>query len=130
MRPAKVLYIEDNDQNFYLVEYILKAKGYSVVRARDGREGLEMAEKGRPDLILLDIQLPIMDGHTSPGSCAACPRRNARPSSPYLLCHARGPEKAWPRVCDGYIENRVKRALRDQIGTWIEPYTGQGALTG
>ena len=65
MRPTKILYIEDNDQNFYLVDFILKAKGYSVIRAVDGREGLEMAETVRPDMILMDIQLPVMDGYAT-----------------------------------------------------------------
>lgn len=98
MRPAKVLYIEDNDQNFYLVEYILKAKGYSVVRARDGREGLEMADKGRPDLILLDIQLPIMDGHTIARELRRLPQTERTPIialTSYAMPGDR--EKAWPR---------------------------------
>lgn len=124
MRPAKVLYIEDNDQNFYLVEYILKAKGYSVVRARDGREGLEMAEKERPDLILLDIQLPIMDGHTIARELRRLPQTERTPIialTSYAMPGDR--EKALASGCDGYIEKPIKPStFADQIGTWIEPY--------
>jgi CheY-like chemotaxis protein len=60
---AKILYIEDNEQNFYLVAFLLKAKGYEVLQARNGEEGIEAACRCRPELILLDIQLPDMDGY-------------------------------------------------------------------
>jgi CheY-like chemotaxis protein len=59
----KVLVIEDNEQNLYLVKFILEKHGYEVCEARDGREGIEMAVTVKPDLILLDIQLPVMDGY-------------------------------------------------------------------
>ena len=57
MEP-KILVIEDNEQNLYLVTYILEARGYGVVQARDGRQGIELAGQIDPTLILLDIQLP------------------------------------------------------------------------
>ena len=60
---AKVLDIEDNTQNFYLVNFILTAAGYEVLWAKDGPEGVEKAALGWADLILLDIQLPGMDGY-------------------------------------------------------------------
>lgn len=58
-----VLVIEDNEQNLYLVTFILEKNGYRVVPARDGREGIDLACEVRPALILLDIQLPVMDGY-------------------------------------------------------------------
>lgn len=61
---AKILYIEDNEQSLYLVTYLLTSSGYEVLQARDGREGIATAARSRPDLILLDIQLPSMDGYT------------------------------------------------------------------
>jgi len=60
----KILVIEDNEQNLYLLTFILENKGYEVVQARDGREGIELAGRVKPALILLDIQLPVMDGYT------------------------------------------------------------------
>ncbi len=62
MKP-KILVIEDNEQNIYLVTFILENHGYEVVQARDGRRGIELAKQAQPDLILLDIQLPVMDGY-------------------------------------------------------------------
>jgi two-component system cell cycle response regulator DivK len=62
MKP-KVLVIEDNEQNRYLVTFILEQHGYQVIQARHGREGVELARRVEPALILLDIQLPGMDGY-------------------------------------------------------------------
>lgn len=58
----KVLVVEDNDQNMYLMQYMLETAGYAVICARTGREGLALASGERPDLILMDIQLADMDG--------------------------------------------------------------------
>jgi len=60
---AKLLYIEDNEQNFYLVNFILTGRGHEVVWVRDGQSGIDEAFNGQFDLILLDIQLPVMDGY-------------------------------------------------------------------
>lgn len=60
---ANILIIEDNEQNIYLVTFILEKNGYRVMQARDGREGIALARRSKPDLILLDIQLPFMDGY-------------------------------------------------------------------
>jgi two-component system cell cycle response regulator DivK len=60
---TKILVIEDNEQNMYLVNFILEKHGYLVIQARNGEEGVSQARQGKPDLILLDIQLPVMDGY-------------------------------------------------------------------
>ena len=59
----RILIIEDNEQNLYLVSYLLQKHGCEIVSARDGRAGIELASQVTPHLILLDIQLPDMDGH-------------------------------------------------------------------
>ena len=59
----KILVIEDNQQNLYLMKYLLEDCGYEVFEAMDGKEGIEMAASISPDLILLDIQLPTMGFH-------------------------------------------------------------------
>lgn len=59
----KILVIEDNEQNRYLITFILEKAGHEVVQARDGREGIDLAGRVAPALILLDIQLPEMDGY-------------------------------------------------------------------
>jgi two-component system, cell cycle response regulator DivK len=58
-----ILIIEDNGQTLYLLTFILKKHGYDVVQARDGRAGVEKATQVVPALILLDIQLPVLDGY-------------------------------------------------------------------
>ena len=59
---AKVLYVEDNDDNIYLLSRRLKRKGYDVVVARDGQSAIDMAVAEKPDLILMDLNIPIVDG--------------------------------------------------------------------
>jgi two-component system cell cycle response regulator len=60
--PKKILVIEDNEANRMLVRQILKYHGYEVLEAADGAAGLEMAREHMPDLILLDLQMPVMGG--------------------------------------------------------------------
>src|SRR5690349_3596630 len=60
---AKILIIEDNEQNLYLETFILQKNGHEVIQARNGENGIALAERMAPDLILLDIQLPGMDGY-------------------------------------------------------------------
>ena len=63
MRKPRVLIIEDNEQNLYLMRFLLEKNGFAVTDAREGREGIRSACALLPDLILLDIQLPLMDGY-------------------------------------------------------------------
>jgi CheY-like chemotaxis protein len=91
---GKILVIEDNEQNLYLVRYILEQKNYEVFAAPDGKSGIEMAASLKPDMILLDIQLPVMDGY----AVARNLRRNpdlARHTycCGDILCNARRPGK-------------------------------------
>jgi len=58
----KILVIEDNETNMYLIGFILKKNGYEVIEARSGEEGIKLTIKEKPDLILMDIQLPGIDG--------------------------------------------------------------------
>jgi len=60
---AKILIIEDNEQNLYLETFILQKNGHDIMQARTGEAGIALANQIHPDLILLDIQLPGMDGY-------------------------------------------------------------------
>jgi len=60
---AKILIIEDNEQNLYLETFILQKSGHEIIQARNGERGIALAAQTIPDLILLDIQLPGMDGY-------------------------------------------------------------------
>ena len=59
----RILIIEDNEQNLYLLSFLLEQNGYQVLQAKDGLAGIELATQTLPDMILLDIQLPGMDGY-------------------------------------------------------------------
>ncbi|WP_027359835.1 response regulator [Desulforegula conservatrix] len=58
-----LLIIEDNEQNFYLMRFLLEKNGFTIIGAEDGRAGIKMALLHKPIGILLDIQLPEMDGY-------------------------------------------------------------------
>ena len=62
MRDKTILVVEDNPMNLELVSDILEAQGYRVIQAAEGRQALELARERMPELILMDIQLPEMDG--------------------------------------------------------------------
>jgi len=59
----KILIIEDNEQNMYLMTYLLKSFGYEVIQATTGKEGIRLGREARPQAILLDIQLPELNGY-------------------------------------------------------------------
>ena len=61
----KILYVEDNPDNIYMLSRRLKKKGFDIVIAGDGQEGIDMAMEENPDLILMDLSLPTMDGWTA-----------------------------------------------------------------
>ena len=58
----KILYVEDNEDNIYMLSRRLKKKNFEVVIATDGADGVEKAKLEEPDLILMDLSLPVMDG--------------------------------------------------------------------
>ncbi len=59
---SRILYVEDNDDNIYMLQNRLKRQGFEVLIARDGASGVEIARSERPDLILMDLGLPVLDG--------------------------------------------------------------------
>jgi len=117
-----VLYIEDNDQNFYLVDYILKSKGHLVVRARDGKDGIRAAFDNNYDLILLDIQLPDMDGYAIAHELRKLSKLDQVPIiavTSYAMAGDR--EKAMEAGCTGYIEKPINpRTFTDQVESFLQ----------
>jgi two-component system cell cycle response regulator DivK len=107
MNPV-VLIIEDNEQNLYLMRFLLEKHGFTVVEAKDGRKGVETAEKVKPDLILLDIQLPKMDGY----AVARELRQNGELANTSIIAVTSyamvgDREKALEAGADGYIEKPI-----------------------
>jgi two-component system, cell cycle response regulator DivK len=104
----KVLVIEDNEQNLYLVTFLLEKYGYEVMAAMDGAAGIATAAKNRPDLVLLDIQLPLMDGYAVAERLRDNPDLAQTPIiaiTSYAMAGDR--EKALEAGCSGYIEKPI-----------------------
>lgn len=104
----KILYIEDNEQNLYLVRFILEKHGYEVHAAMDGQEGIDRAATVLPDLILLDIQLPLMDGYAVARQLRTNPDLAKTPIvavTSYAMAGDR--DKALGAGCTGYIEKPI-----------------------
>jgi len=70
----KILYVEDNDDNIYMLEKRLKRAGFMVLIARDGAQGVAMAFADSPDLILMDMSLPVLDGWEATRQIKAAPQ--------------------------------------------------------
>ncbi len=104
----KILIIEDNQQNLYLMRYLLEDCGYEVFEAIDGKEGIEAAASISPDLILLDIQLPTMDGY----AVARALRQNGKLAATPIVAVTSyampgDREKTLAAGCSGYIEKPI-----------------------
>jgi two-component system, cell cycle response regulator DivK len=129
-KNGRILYIEDNDQNFYLVQFILSNDGYEVVRARDGNEGIDLATTIISDLILLDIQLPVMDGYSIANELRKKPELTKTPIialTSYAMAGDR--EKALAAGCNGYIEKPINpKIFSKQIARYLKPSEGETAL--
>lgn len=105
---ATVLLIEDNEQNRYLATFLLERSGYIIRWARDGPKGVQMACEAPPDLILLDIQLPTMDGYAVARALRQCDALRATPIiavTSYAMAGDR--ERALAAGCTGYIEKPI-----------------------
>lgn len=105
---CKVLLIEDNEQNRYLATFLLESHGYHVVAADDGALGVATARQLLPDLILLDIQLPRMDGYAVAQALRELPELRDTPIvavTSYAMVGDR--EKALASGCNGYIEKPI-----------------------
>jgi CheY-like chemotaxis protein len=104
----KVLLIEDNQQNAYLATFLLEKHGYEVTAACDGLGGIALAGTMNPALILLDIQLPAMDGYAVAQELRKLPVLRAVPIiavTSYAMPGDR--EKALAAGCNGYLEKPI-----------------------
>jgi two-component system cell cycle response regulator len=71
--PARILIVEDNQEKLDLMTYLLEAFGHTVLKAMDGEQGVELAKRERPDLVLCDLQLPKLDGYEVAGQIRSSP---------------------------------------------------------
>jgi two-component system cell cycle response regulator DivK len=117
MSDVSILYVEDNPENFLLVRRILEAEGYSIAQAPDGRSGLEMAAQMQPDLILLDINLPEIDGYALAKRFRSTPGLEDVPILAITANVMQGDrERTLEAGCDGYIQKPIEvDRLPDQV---------------
>lgn len=104
----KILIVEDNVQNRYLMSFMLEKTGYSVVLAETGAEAIAIAVRERPDMILMDIELPDMDGLEVTRRIRSSPADGSIPIvavTSYAMAGDR--EKAFLAGCNGYIEKPI-----------------------
>ena len=118
---AKILLVEDNEMNRDMLSRRLIKKGYEVVIAVNGQEGVDMATSEKPDLILLDMSLPKMDGWTAAGHLKANPDTKDIPVIA-LTAHAMAEdkEKALAAGCDDFDTKPVDfKGLREKIDKFL-----------
>jgi two-component system, cell cycle response regulator DivK len=107
---AKVLCIEDNPQNMRLVRKILLSAGYSVLEAVDGLSGIELALQQRPDVILMDINLPDIDGLEATHRLRMCAEMVATPIIALTANAMHGDrERCLAAGCNGYVPKPITK---------------------
>lgn len=119
--PKKVLIVEDNEDNRELVVKVLRNKGYEMVEAADGEEALEKAVAERPDLILLDISLPKLDGYEVAKRLKNMEEFQDIPIIAFTAHAMKGDrEKVIVAGFEGYISKPINvRELPDQVKSFI-----------
>ncbi len=106
---TKILYVEDNEDNVYMLTRRLKRKGFEVVVAGDGQEGIEMVRTESPALVLMDLSLPVLDGWEATRRLKAAPETKHIPIIA-LSAHAMAGEreKALAAGCDDFDTKPVE----------------------
>ncbi|MBI3706882.1 MAG: response regulator [Proteobacteria bacterium] len=100
----RILVVEDTEDNRQIIRDLLTSVGYDLVEAVNGEEGVAMAAQHRPDLILMDIQLPIIDGYEATRRIKADPLLKHIPIIAVTSYALSGDEeKARAAGCDGYV---------------------------
>lgn len=120
-----ILYIEDNPQNVRLVRKMLDTGGYIVLEALNGRTGLKMAEEHVPALILMDINLPDIDGTEVAARIKANPKLQHIPIIALTANVMYGDRERFLEAgCDGYLAKPIsRRELLDTVGYYLKSQT-------
>ena len=123
----KILIVEDNEKNMYLISFILKKNGYEVIEATSGEQGVELAIKEKLDLIIMDLQLPGIDGLEATKRLRASKADGEIPIialTSYAMIGDK--EKALEAGCTGYIEKPINP---DTVLSQIEKYLKKQAVS-
>ena len=121
---TRILIVDDNPVNLKLATDVLEMEGYAVEKAVDAEQAQEMLKSARPDLILMDIALPGMDGLTLTRKLKADERLKDVPVVAMTAFAMKGDEqKALAAGCDGYITKPIDtRKLPQQVAAYLLPH--------
>jgi len=119
---AKILLVEDNENNRYLAQFLLQRHGYSVSLAVNGNEALQSARLAKPDLVVMDIQMPEMDGYETAACFKSDPALAAIPLvgiSSFAMVGDR--TKALKMGFAGYIEKPINpETFAQEVGRFLD----------
>jgi two-component system, cell cycle response regulator DivK len=117
-----ILVVEDQEDNRQILRDLLASAGFRMVEAHDGRQALAVARSERPDLILMDIQLPLVDGYEATRSIKRDPELKHIPVIAVTSYALSGDEKkALEAGCDAYVAKPYStRSLLAKIGQFLE----------
>ena len=118
---ATILYVEDNVDNRTLVRRILTAEGYTIIEAMNATQALEILKSTKPSLILMDINMPDIDGYTLTSQIKGTPGFESVPVIALTANVMRGDrERSLEAGCDGYIQKPIDiDALSEQIERFL-----------
>ena len=119
---ATILYVEDNPENRVLIQRILMVEGYTVIFAENAMEALASAKQEKLDLILMDINLPDVDGYTLTSQLRQMPNINRIPILALTANVMKGDrERSLEAGCDGYIQKPIDvDELPRQIAQYLQ----------
>ena len=117
-----ILYIEDNFDNRILIRRVLMAEGFDVVEEEEPTRAIERIKETKPDLILMDINMPDIDGYTLTHSIKSVPEFSLIPVIAVTANVMRGDrERSLEAGCDGYIQKPIDiDTLPDQLRRFLE----------
>jgi two-component system cell cycle response regulator DivK len=116
-----ILYVEDNADNRTLVRRVLQAEGFQIFEAEDAATALALVQQQVPDLVLMDINMPDMDGYTLTNRLKGIPHLHGVPVIALTANVMRGDrERSLEAGCDGYIQKPIDvDTLADQINHFL-----------
>ena len=122
MKKKRIVVVEDNETNMYLINFILEKNGHEVIQAGTGEEGIELVAKEKPDLVIMDIDLPGIDGLETTRRIRKS-ESDGKISIVALTSYAMtgDREKALDAGCTGYIEKPINpETFMSQIEEYLK----------
>jgi two-component system, cell cycle response regulator DivK len=117
---ATILYVEDNPDNRLLIRRVLESEGYAVVEAANAKDAFDRIKEAPPSLILMDINMPDVDGYTLTAKLRSLPELNRVPIIALTANVMKGDrERSLEAGCDGYLQKPVDI---DTLTSQIEKY--------